>query len=407
MIDEKLMRRISDALSSPKGLDGDEGLRSILAENPQARAYADDVARLDGLLRGWPIPALSSEAGTAMEARIDGGLAGAGKLFGDMTQPPKFDDAYAHAPPESEYSVDNLDSLSVTVGQGGGPEKERPSLPPLPQPTGERAAIPDVKPMQFNSGFTIPSSIEPEAVAPESARPPAAAKGKWYPMAIAAVVLLGAGLAGVFAMRRSPSEEPGAVAATGAPTIRSAPAAERTAEEPGRGIEGDAPDDATGHPDELSIRTALGKGGSDGETAPEAAPTAGGTSDGAAARTRAAKSRGPKRSPSASAAAKSQASARTAPTKATATLSDVPSKEAVLAAMKGVQPRVMACKTGRHGTMMLKITVSGTTGKVQSAAATGSFAGSPEGDCAVRAVRSANFPKFKKPSLTISYPFQF
>ncbi|MCA9601986.1 MAG: hypothetical protein KC417_08180, partial [Myxococcales bacterium] len=86
---------------------------------------------------------------------------------------------------------------------------------------------------------------------------------------------------------------------------------------------------------------------------------------------------------------------------------DTPSKSDVLSAMKGVEPRVMACRKGRHGVLTVKMTVSGSTGRVTGTSVTGSFVGSPEGDCAMRAVRSASFPKFRKNSFSIAYPFRF
>jgi hypothetical protein len=40
------MRRISDALDAPGGIDADEELRAELVSDPEARAYAEELMRL-------------------------------------------------------------------------------------------------------------------------------------------------------------------------------------------------------------------------------------------------------------------------------------------------------------------------------------------------------------------------
>ena len=45
------------------------------------------------------------------------------------------------------------------------------------------------------------------------------------------------------------------------------------------------------------------------------------------------------------------------------------------------------------------------TGRVNSATATGSFAGTPVGNCAARAVRAARFPSFDGTAFRVVYPF--
>ena len=72
--------------------------------------------------------------------------------------------------------------------------------------------------------------------------------------------------------------------------------------------------------------------------------------------------------------------------------------------MKGVEGRVRQCGQGQTGTVTVKAVIGG-TGRVISAVATGSFAGTPVGQCAARAVRSARFPKSQK-NLTVRYPFK-
>ena len=63
-----------------------------------------------------------------------------------------------------------------------------------------------------------------------------------------------------------------------------------------------------------------------------------------------------------------------------------------------------ACAHGMQGTAQLDITVAD-TGFVTSAVVGGDFAGTPEGSCIARAVRSAQFAPFKKPRFRLIYPF--
>ncbi len=72
--------------------------------------------------------------------------------------------------------------------------------------------------------------------------------------------------------------------------------------------------------------------------------------------------------------------------------------------MNGVAGRVKRCSQGQRGTVVMKVVI-GKTGRVQSASATGPFAGSPVGSCAARAVRGARFPKTQQ-NLTVKYPFK-
>jgi hypothetical protein len=74
--------------------------------------------------------------------------------------------------------------------------------------------------------------------------------------------------------------------------------------------------------------------------------------------------------------------------------------------MNGVAGRVRRCGNGQSGTVMVNVVISGATGRVTGADVGGSFAGTPVGSCAARAVRSARFPRFRQSSLTVRYPFQ-
>ncbi|MEM6996198.1 MAG: hypothetical protein AAF721_37170, partial [Myxococcota bacterium] len=80
---------------------------------------------------------------------------------------------------------------------------------------------------------------------------------------------------------------------------------------------------------------------------------------------------------------------------------------------KGVAPHKGAAKScgGKHGgsageKVTVKLSISGGTGKVTSAAATGKHAGTPLGNCVAQALKKAKFSKFKKASLGVQYPIR-
>ncbi len=57
---------------------------------------------------------------------------------------------------------------------------------------------------------------------------------------------------------------------------------------------------------------------------------------------------------------------------------------------------------------MPALTISGVAGRVVDAATTFNHEiGSPKGFCAIRIVKIALFPKFKKEFLTVHYPFDW
>jgi len=94
-------------------------------------------------------------------------------------------------------------------------------------------------------------------------------------------------------------------------------------------------------------------------------------------------------------------------TKSTASLPAGPSRGDVVKAMKRVAGRAKRCGSGKKGTAMVKLVVAGSTGRVKNAQVTNSpFRGTKEGSCIAREVRKARLPKFKKASMTITYPFK-
>ncbi len=94
------------------------------------------------------------------------------------------------------------------------------------------------------------------------------------------------------------------------------------------------------------------------------------------------------------------------PAAASENLQPTPTRDDVLAAMKGVTPAVQACGGGEGGVAMSKVSVTGSTGKVASVEVGGSFANSPVGTCVAKEVRKAKFPRFSQPTFSFSYPFK-
>ena len=82
------------------------------------------------------------------------------------------------------------------------------------------------------------------------------------------------------------------------------------------------------------------------------------------------------------------------------------SRKAVREVMENIAPQVSKCALGGKGKLILKVEVSGATGRVVNAAVVNApFANSSVGFCAARAVRFAKFPKFDQDAVTIKYPF--
>jgi predicted Zn finger-like uncharacterized protein len=91
--------------------------------------------------------------------------------------------------------------------------------------------------------------------------------------------------------------------------------------------------------------------------------------------------------------------------------SDLPkalTRNQVSAGMRRAAGRVKACYRmfKEAGTIMVKATINGQTGKVSKSSIVGAFSGTPTGDCVSSAVRlNAFFPRFSGPALTLKYPY--
>jgi predicted Zn finger-like uncharacterized protein len=86
-------------------------------------------------------------------------------------------------------------------------------------------------------------------------------------------------------------------------------------------------------------------------------------------------------------------------------LPDVPSRDAMLSALRGVSGQVAGCGGGKAGIAKTSITVSGATGRATNVQVGGEFAGTPVEACVARAVKGAKFPRFKRPSLKVDFPY--
>lgn len=87
-------------------------------------------------------------------------------------------------------------------------------------------------------------------------------------------------------------------------------------------------------------------------------------------------------------------------------LPDIPTKGQIQSGMKAVEPRILNCGRGQSGLVQVKVKIMGSTGRVGSANVEGQFAGTPVGSCVAREIRNASFPRFKRDSLTVLYPFR-
>ncbi len=82
-----------------------------------------------------------------------------------------------------------------------------------------------------------------------------------------------------------------------------------------------------------------------------------------------------------------------------------PSREQVVASLNAVSGELQKCVGDRHGTAEVTLTVR-PAGFVSYAVVSGGYAGTVEGSCIARAVRTAKFPAFSDPTLRVTYPFE-
>ncbi|AKF07034.1 hypothetical protein [Sandaracinus amylolyticus] len=168
---DDLQRRISAALDAPGGIDGDPGLRELLDGDPQAAAYAHDVARLGRLMREWPLPEPDDAAFEALASRIEQRLDETLPRGVDVTGAPQFDDdddlrdatAGLLGPviTSGEFQVEELESIPpvapVVVAKATGAPPPPPSARPVAPPVARE--IPKLAPAsdQASDRLSFPS----------------------------------------------------------------------------------------------------------------------------------------------------------------------------------------------------------------------------------------------------------
>ena len=81
-----------------------------------------------------------------------------------------------------------------------------------------------------------------------------------------------------------------------------------------------------------------------------------------------------------------------------------PSRNQVIERLEAVRSSVRACAAGRSGVADLDITIAH-TGSVMHVLVGGDFAGTTEGSCIARAVRTARFPTFKQERFRLLFPY--
>lgn len=89
----------------------------------------------------------------------------------------------------------------------------------------------------------------------------------------------------------------------------------------------------------------------------------------------------------------------------TAGLPPLPSREQIQSGIEGMRATLQSCAGAAHGTTTARLTILG-TGRVASATIEGAFAGTAQGSCMARALRTAAFPRFAAENLQVTYPFR-
>ncbi len=457
---QEIEQRIQRALDAG-GLAEDPLLDAALSEDPGAAAEARALERIDQALRAWPEPVVADATLEALAARIEDRLDGElPPTSVDPIEPPAFDEAGAEPPTadaptapsrppahrpapalshSGEYSLSNLTALDVAARDSAPAPAPEPSGTPagalLPQ-TGERFSLSMVKPTM--QGITIdplspPSDRPPPPVIPRSRRGPWPWLVGGLAAAAAVLVAVTVGMrtqqadapAPVEAGQEVQAPAPQGVSASGSsaapaaaqPVPSSAPSpgapAPATLGGPARPSaegSGGGEDDTGGSPREptqgaLFQPSSASPPGADhirsaaAHAAPAAADSADiGALDGLGGAV-------PHRPPATTSTTSPAHHHGTSGAAGNASLPEMPSRAGVLQALKAVQPAVAACGGGVEGVAQVHITVAGPTGRVRSATVIQGVTGA-QGSCVARAVRGARFPRFRRDTFTIDYPFR-
>jgi len=75
--------------------------------------------------------------------------------------------------------------------------------------------------------------------------------------------------------------------------------------------------------------------------------------------------------------------------------------------LQKVAPAVSLCGGGEGGEIRVYLEVSGATGQVKHATVAKQFSGTASSRCTIKMVEVAQFPRFRKKTLTVVFPFTF
>jgi hypothetical protein len=427
-VKDDVLDRIQRALDAGASLDDD--LEREFASDPDALRMASELVAIDEALRHWPEVSAGDELFDAIVTRIEQRLDEPLAPIGDPTAAPSFDDeeqiAISIAPVSMRASRDVLELRELgSPGRASAetlPPELLESIPPE-APADLPAPAPVLRlPINTNERFSLPS-VRPQPMAAPFAKrtePPKApaAKQRGAPvlwivggtLAAAAAVLLavavgtfGATPAYEVADRSAPEAAEELAAVPMAPSPTTSPRAARAG---GSGSE--VP------PAEIVTEEAAANGALFGQLADRAEPPEGqaGWDDADDARTVELEApedglelREDHGQPARRAVSQRERNDPNSTVRGSGS-TGAPTREQIVAAMRSVAGSVGACGGGaRTGVAEVRVRL-GSSGRVQSAIVTGQFAGTPEGSCIARAVRSARVPPFRQSTFEFTYPFR-
>jgi len=82
------------------------------------------------------------------------------------------------------------------------------------------------------------------------------------------------------------------------------------------------------------------------------------------------------------------------------------SRDQVRETLQEVAPIVSLCGLGKAGVVRIHLTIAGSSGSISEATVSKAYAGSEVAKCATGIVQQVQFPRFRKKSLTVVFPFQ-
>lgn len=88
-------------------------------------------------------------------------------------------------------------------------------------------------------------------------------------------------------------------------------------------------------------------------------------------------------------------------------LPQTPTRDEVAKTLRDLNPLVSLCSEGKGGVIRVHLAITGKTGLVKEATVIKQFAGSKVADCVTDIVSRAQFPRFKKKTLTVVFPYTF